>query len=151
MKGAPHFVLDASTDPGIQYPEEARREGLVSVLSLPLKGKIKVIGTLRLYTGERRSFTRDEIDFLSALAAQGAISLENARNYDALEEQDEAKSDFIMMMTHELKAPMMAVQGLLEVMQKGYVGVLTEKQKELIGRIYRERLTCSRQALGKKV
>lgn len=137
LEGAPHFVLDASTDPGIQYPEEACREGLVSVLSLPLKGREKVIGTLRLYTGERRPFTRDEIDFLSALAAQGAISLENARNYEVLEKQDKAKNDFIMMMTHELKAPMMAVQGLLEVMQKGYVGVLTEKQKELIGRIYR--------------
>ena len=137
LEGTPHFVSDAPNDPGIQYPEEARREGLVSVLSLPLKGRTKVIGTLRLYTGEKRSFTRDEIDFLSALAAQGAISLENARSYDALEQQDKAKSDFIMMMTHELKAPLMAVQGLLDVMQKGYVGPLTEKQKELIGRIYR--------------
>jgi len=121
-RGHPDFVLDASNDPGIQYPEEARREGLVSVLSLPLNGKTKVIGTLRLYTGEKRSFTQDEIDFLSALAAQGAISLENARNYEVLEKQDKAKSDFIMMMTHELKAPLMAVQGLLDVMQKGYVG-----------------------------
>ena len=137
LEGTPHFVLDAPNDPGIQYPEEARREGLVSMLSLPLKGRTKVIGTLRLYTSEKRSFTRDEIDFLSALAAQGAISLENARNYEALEQQDKAKSDFIMMMTHELKAPLMAVQGLLDVMQKGYVGPLTEKQKELIGRIFR--------------
>ena len=137
LEGEPHFVLDASADPGLQYPEEARKEGLVSVLSLPLKGRVKVIGTLRLYTGERRSFSQDEIDFLSALAAQGAISLENARNYDTLEKQDKAKSDFIMMMTHELKAPLMAVQGLLNVMQKGYVGTLTEKQKELIERIYR--------------
>jgi len=61
------------------------------VLSLPLNGKTKVIGTLRLYTGEKRSFTQDEIDFLSALAAQGAISLENARNYEVLEKQDKAK------------------------------------------------------------
>jgi len=53
--------------------------------------------------------------------------LENARNYEVLEKQDKAKSDFIMMMTHELKAPLMAVQGLLDVMQKGYVGPLTEK------------------------
>ena len=137
LEGTPHFVLDAPNDPGIQYPEEARREGIVSMLSLPLKGRTKVIGTLRLYTGEKRSFTRDEIDFLSALAAQGAISLENARSYETLEQQDKAKSDFIMMMTHELKAPLMAVQGLLDVMQKGYVGPLTEKQKELIGRIFR--------------
>ena len=137
LEGTPHFVLDAPNDPGIQYPEDARREGIVSMLSLPLKGRVKVIGTLRLYTGEKRSFTRDEIDFLSALAAQGAISFENAKSYEALEQQDKAKSDFIMMMTHELKAPLMAVQGLLDVMQKGYVGPLTEKQKELIRRIFK--------------
>ena len=35
LEGEPHFVLDATTDPGLQYPEEARKEGLVSVLSLP--------------------------------------------------------------------------------------------------------------------
>ncbi|MBU0735293.1 MAG: GAF domain-containing protein, partial [Proteobacteria bacterium] len=94
LEGAPHFVLDASKDPGLQYPEEARREGLVSVLSFPLKGRAKVIGTLRLYTGEKRTFSQDEIDFLSALAAQGAVSLENARIYDTLEKQDRAKSEF---------------------------------------------------------
>ncbi|MBU0734590.1 MAG: HAMP domain-containing histidine kinase, partial [Proteobacteria bacterium] len=126
-----------SKDPGLQYPEEARREGLVSVLSLPLKGRAKVIGTLRLYTGEKRTFSQDEIDFLSALAAQGAISLENARIYDTLEKQDRAKSEFIMMMTHEMKGPLMAIQGLLDVMQKGYVGDLTDKQKDLIDRMRR--------------
>jgi len=137
LEGEPHFVLDATTDPGLQYPEEARKEGLVSVLSLPLKGREKVIGTLRLYTSEKRPFSQDEIDFLSALASQGAISIENARIYDALEKQDKAKNDFIIMMTHELKGPLMAIQGLLEVMKKGYVGRLTEKQKELIERMYR--------------
>ncbi|MFH1953450.1 MAG: GAF domain-containing sensor histidine kinase [Pseudomonadota bacterium] len=137
LEGTPHFVLDASKDPGLQYPEEARREGLVSVLSLPLKGRAKVIGTLRLYTGEKRAFSQDEIDFLSALAAQGAISLENARIYDTLEKQDRAKSEFIMMMTHEMKGPLMAIQGLLDVMQKGYVGDLTDKQKDLIDRMRR--------------
>ena len=39
LEGKPHFVLDASTDPTVQYPEEARNEGLVSMLSLPLQGK----------------------------------------------------------------------------------------------------------------
>jgi len=137
LEGEPHLVLDASTDPAVQYPEEARKEGIVSMLALPLRGRRKVIGTLRLYTGEKRSFSENELDFVSALASQGAVSIENAKIYDALERQDRAKSDFIMMMTHELKAPLMAIQGLLEVMIKGYVGALTEKQRELAQRIYR--------------
>ncbi|NVM24541.1 MAG: GAF domain-containing sensor histidine kinase [Desulfobacterales bacterium] len=137
LEGEPHFVLDASTDPAVQYPEEARKEGIVSMLALPLKGREKVIGTLRLYTNKKRRFSQYELNFLSALSGQCAIFIENAKIYDALERQDKAKTDFIMLMTHELKGPLMAIQGLLEVMLKGYVGALTEKQQELIGRMYR--------------
>jgi len=137
LEGEPHLVLDASTDPAVQYPEEARKEGIESMLALPLQGREKVIGTLRLYTNKRRHFSQYELNFLSALSSQGAISIENAKIYDALERQDKAKSEFIMSMTHELKGPFMAIQGLLEVMLKGYVGALTEKQQELIKRMYK--------------
>ena len=137
LEGEPHFVLDASTDPAVQYPEEARKAGIVSMLALPLKGRQRVIGTLRLYTGERRHFSQHEVNFISALSSQAAIFIENAQIQDFLEKQDEAKSEFIMAMTHELKGPFMAIQGMLEVMLQGYVGELTERQRELIDRIYK--------------
>ena len=135
LKGAPHAVLDVGSEPSLQYPEEIKKEGIVSMLAFPLQGREKVIGTLRLFTSERREFTREEMDFVAALASQGAISIENARFYDALKRQDEAKNDFIILMTHELKSPLNAIQGLLDVMLKGYVGTITDKQKELIGRM----------------
>ncbi len=135
LEGKPHFVLDASTDPTIQYPEDARKEGIISMLALPLKGIEKIIGTLRIYTRERRSFGPDEVDFLSVLANQGAISIENAKIHDALERLDAAKSEFIMLMTHELKGPLAAIQSLLEVLLKGYVGTMTDAQQKLIIRM----------------
>jgi signal transduction histidine kinase len=135
LKGAPHAVLDVASEPSLQYPEEIKKEGIVSMIAFPLQGREKVIGTLRLFTSERREFTREEMDFVAALASQGAISIENARFYDAMKRQDEAKNDFIILMTHELKSPLNAIQGLLDVMLKGYVGTITDKQKELIGRM----------------
>jgi GAF domain-containing protein len=39
----------------------------------------KVIGTLNIYTRERRSFTPDEIGFAKAVAGQAALAFENAR------------------------------------------------------------------------
>ena len=135
LRGEPHAVLDVASDPSLQYPEEAKKEGIVSMLSFPLKGREKIIGMLRLFTSERREFTQEEMDFVAALASQSAISIENARFYDALKRQDEAKNDFIILMTHELKAPLTAIQVLLDVMLKGYVGTITDKQKELIERM----------------
>ncbi len=135
LRGEIHAVLDVASDPSVQYPEEAKQEGIVSMVSFPLKGREKVIGMLRLFTSERREFTQEEMDFVAALASQGAISIENARFYHALKRQDEAKNDFIILMTHELKAPLSAIQGLLDVMLKGYVGTITDKQKELIERM----------------
>lgn len=135
LRGEPHFVADAAEDPATQYPQEAVREGIVSILSFPLQGRQKVIGALRLYAGEQRQFTGEEMEFLSALAGQGAIFIENARIYEALKRQDDAKNDLILMMTHELKGPLTAIQGFLEVMQKGYAGSVSEKQQELMERI----------------
>lgn len=137
LAGEPHFVLDAPTDPAAQYPEDARREGIVSMLSFPLEGRERIIGTIRLYTGETRVFSRNELDFIGALSSQAAVSIENAKIYDTQKRQDEAKSEFIMMMTHELKGPLMAMRSLLEIMLKGYTGSLTEKQEELVKRVYR--------------
>ena len=41
LKGEPHLVLDVASDPSVQYPEEAKKEGIVSMLSLPLRGRKK--------------------------------------------------------------------------------------------------------------
>lgn len=135
LRGEPHFVADAAQDPATQYPQEAVREGIVSILSFPLRGRQEVIGALRLYAGEKRQFTGEEMEFLSALAGQGAIFIENARIYERLKRQDDAKNELILMMTHELKGPLMAIQGFLEVMHKGYAGAVSEKQKALMERI----------------
>ena len=137
LEGEPQFIPDGSTDSLIQYPDEACKDDIVSMLFIPLEGREKIIGILGLYMSEKKSFTKDDLHFLLALCRQGAIAIENAQIHDTLLSQDESKNEFIMLMTHELKGPLMAVQGLLEVMLKGYVGVLNKKQQELISRIYR--------------
>lgn len=77
-------VKDVSRDERLQYPEEAVREGIKSVLFLPLRYKRRVIGVLRIYTKEEHEFSKDEIDFVSAIATQGAIAIKNAQRYKRL-------------------------------------------------------------------
>jgi serine phosphatase RsbU (regulator of sigma subunit) len=73
------FVPDMAQDPRVQYPLEAKREGIVSMLSVGMRYKGKAIGVLRVYTAQEQTFTQLQIDLIKAVAAQAAAAIENAR------------------------------------------------------------------------
>lgn len=82
LKGTPVLIADARVDPRIEYLNEKTQEGIVSILSLPIIARKRVIGILRLYSGETRQYSRDEVAFLSALAGMAGIAIINARLYE---------------------------------------------------------------------
>lgn len=87
------WIEDATTDLRVQYPLEARREGIASILSVPLIVRNKVIGALRVYTSEPRPFTEEETAFLYGFAEQVALAIENARSYEDVKDEYEAMRD----------------------------------------------------------
>ena len=72
-----------------QNVDVARREGLVSLLSVPLQFGGQVIGTLSVYTGTTYNFSNEEIRILSALAELSAIAIEKARLYERIVDVEE--------------------------------------------------------------
>jgi FixJ family two-component response regulator len=87
------LVKDVSNDTRIQYPREAIREGIASILSVPLIVRNKVIGALRVYTSTQREFSDEEIKFLYGFAEQVAMVIENARSYEDVKDEYEALRD----------------------------------------------------------
>jgi GAF domain-containing protein len=81
LMGKPVVVRDVQTDKRVQHKQEKEREGIVSILSAPIKTKEKVIGVLRLYSGVPREFTEDEIMLVTALAHIGGLAIQNASMY----------------------------------------------------------------------
>ncbi|MCM8780978.1 MAG: GAF domain-containing protein [Candidatus Omnitrophica bacterium] len=71
-------VSDVREDQRYINKDIAKREGLVSLASVPLAVKGRVIGVLNCYTSRRHIFTKHELDILTALANQAAIAIENA-------------------------------------------------------------------------
>jgi two-component system, NtrC family, sensor kinase len=69
LKGRTVYVADCSTDARIQYPIEMAQEGIVSVLTVPLRTRGQVIGIMRLGTRERREFSPDEIQAIEVIAS----------------------------------------------------------------------------------
>ncbi|MBP1721164.1 MAG: putative sensor protein, partial [Deltaproteobacteria bacterium] len=82
--GKKTWVRDARKDRDFQYTEEARKEGIKSVLVVPLLAGKKVIGVMRVYTKEIRSFSKEETRFLEAVANLSAIALDNAQMHQSL-------------------------------------------------------------------
>jgi len=93
MGGKHVWVEDAAVDTRVQYPVEAMREGIASILSVPLVVRNKVIGALRVYTSEPRKFSEEEIRFLYGFAEQVALAIENARSYEDVKDEYQALRD----------------------------------------------------------
>jgi signal transduction histidine kinase len=137
LSGKTVLIPDTSTDTRLRYPDKVAAEGIRTILSTPLMGKRRPIGVLRAYGGTAYRFTEDDAAFLSAIAAGGAVAIENARAYQLLENLDREKSQFVRIVTHELRSPVQVTSSLLNVLERGYVGELNEKQIDLVDRAHR--------------
>lgn len=87
-------IEDARSDLRFQYPEEAREEGIVSVLVAPMKVQDQAIGVLRVYSATPRSFTGDERELAEAIASLSAMAIENGRLYERLNRNYQAALQF---------------------------------------------------------
>lgn len=75
MKGGYLAARKATTDPRLENHEAKKKEGIASLLVVPVIVDKNPIGILALYTAKEHDFIQEEIDFLSALADQGGIAI----------------------------------------------------------------------------
>ena len=85
----PQQVANVQVDSRYQNVELARRENLVSLLSVPLIFAGQSIGTLNVYTARPYNFSNEEIKILTALAELSAIAIEKARLYERVVDVEE--------------------------------------------------------------
>ena len=98
LEDGPLAVYDVSDDPRSQYPEEAGKEGIASILSVPIMIGDKAIGAIRAYTAEKWEFTLDDVNFVQALAQIAGILIEMTRLY-------QGQSDHIEALTMMCESP----------------------------------------------
>ena len=79
IENKPVAVENIMENEQYKYKDIAIKEGLVSMLSVPLHVKKKVIGVLNIYTSRPHKFNEYEINFLTTVADQAAIVIENYR------------------------------------------------------------------------
>jgi len=79
LAGQVVHIADMIEDGRVVYPVDADAEGLVSMLCVGLVYRGRHIGTLQLFTDERRHFTEFEVNLIRAIAQLLATAIENAR------------------------------------------------------------------------
>lgn len=94
LKDGPVAIYDVRDDPRIQYPEEAVKEGIASILAVPIMMGDAAIGAIRVYTAEKWEFTLDDVNFVQALAQIVGILIEMTRLYQGQKEYIEVLSSF---------------------------------------------------------
>ena len=92
LKDGPVAVSDVGDDPRIQYPDAARKEGIASILSVPIMIGDDAIGAVRVYTDEKWDFTLDDVNFVQALAQIAGVLIEMSRLYAGQNEYIEVLS-----------------------------------------------------------
>jgi len=134
LSGETRVLSDAPADPR-HYNAVGQQIGRQthSLLAVPLQIKERRIGVLETINKEGEdAFGPEDIEILTALAAQAAVAIENARlvgalqdAYEQLGKLDHLKSDFIAIASHELRTPLSLI--LL------YAAVLQEQLDEQAG------------------
>jgi len=107
MEGKPITIRDVRKTPGYQYPDIAKQEGLCSLVALPLMVKKEIIGVLNCYTAVPREFSEDDIQLLTALANQAAMSIQNAKLM--------VRTAVLQEMHHRVKNSLQTIASLLRL------------------------------------
>jgi GAF domain-containing protein len=85
LRGEPVVLYDVEHETGFEYPAEAAREGIRSVLVVALKLKERNLGVMRVYSARPRHFGPVAITFLTSVTDLVALAIENAGLYAALQ------------------------------------------------------------------
>lgn len=85
LSGEVVVLEDVRHAPEFEYPEAASREGIVSILAVPLMVKTQTVGIMRVHSARPRHFGPVAVNFLTSAADLVGLAIENARLYTALQ------------------------------------------------------------------
>jgi signal transduction histidine kinase len=101
-------------------------------LAVPIKDEQSgsVVGLITLENQYADEIGADDAAFVERLADRATVAINNARLYEAINAANKAKSDFITLVTHELRLPMTSIKGYTDLLSSGMAGELNDQQQQ---------------------
>ena len=111
-----------------------QQDGNFNALIVPARREERTIALIGVRRREK-TYSNETERFLFSIAERAALAIENTRLFDAARAADDAKSQFISIVTHELKIPMTSIRGYADLIKQGTVGPVTDQQMEFLDTI----------------
>ena len=125
-------VLEPHLDGAVGTEEILDFLGARGVLIVPLLSNERVIGALTAVDREGGVFTESDREGLEMFASQASIAIENAELYERTKELDRLKSEFVAVVSHEVRTPLTSIKGSLELLGDARFHQLPPPQLELL-------------------
>lgn len=109
--------IDEFADVSPNYPVW-KKEGIASIVSLPLVSEGKVFGVIGAGSPSVRRYSKTETDAMAILATQAGAAIINARLFEQLREANKAKDEFLSTLSHELRTPLTPILGWANLLKK---------------------------------
>jgi signal transduction histidine kinase len=141
---APLISNDAANDAWVS-PRLRELTGMVNGMAVPLLTDREPIGVLETINAKKGAFDEEDMRFTSLFGGRvgGVIELSRARVRERalmhkLREADQAKSDFVSILAHELKGPMTTIMGFGQTLEQHWDTIEDSKRAQFLGIVYRE-------------
>ena len=103
-----------------------------SQIALPIYRDTAVIALLLLESPQPHQWNGETTSFLNRLGNHAAIAIANAQLYEAVQSANDAKTEFVSFVSHELKNPMTSIKGHAKMLLSGDFGAIDHIQEEFL-------------------
>ncbi len=110
-------------------------EGMRSSLTCPLVAMGKPIGFMFFSSMKPNTYRDAHVELFLQIAGQLAVIVEKSRLYQQLVELNQLKSKFLGIAAHDLRNPISIIKSYVQLFLNGYVGDLTESQRDVLQRM----------------
>ena len=147
-------TTDIAADPRMApWRDAAQAEGIRASVAFPLIGRDETFGAFSAYSDRPDFFTSERLEFIQAYAHLAGAAMENAMLYaqvrhhaeeleqrvadrtTALQSSNEALEAFAYSVSHDLRAPLRAVQGMADALREDYAERLDDTGQDYLRRL----------------